>query len=506
MITNEKLKGHGAPVLCLDLSSPSLSPSSTSPLLLSGSEDGTARLWDLREHGRRTCLCIKVPTGGDVLSAVFAPPYPVVQTTVIPDETSAFGRDCTVYLGVENSVLEYDLRNAVSPIITSEPTKDWGRLLQNQDEVNQISLAYYNKSNNVSSSGAKKKKNQKKKGGSGRNKKREQQSCGSDFDTDSLYVAACDDAGKIRWTEHLSSLHQSNDDNMASVAASASSSYENHGSSTILHHDNHGVAVVPACAFRPINNASGGSGLGLELASGGTDCKIQLWDIFRPKKPISTFMINQIANEEDKSKPQVCNPPFIYSLGWSNDGKSLAAGLGDGTVGVFEINNRTLVQSQLLVGDECSDGTMHYAHESSVASVLYPSFSVPTIDRILCSAGSDGSIVFWDLGKPNDELWEVYVENTGTKNSSNDMDSKDLVEHIFPPKLIQELRNEGDGTYHSNTTATSHNPRILFDISHGQKINWVTRAAPSSNADTGYNDTIFVADTTSDITSYTIPF
>ena len=304
MIATAKLQGHGASVLCLDVFSPSsqaqaqssssLSPPRTTPstsaLLLSGSEDGTARLWDLRDHRRRACLCIRVPGGGDVLSAVFSPP--AVETsamqaaTTIRRESDAFSRDCSVYLGVENTVLEYDLRHADSPIICSEPTRDWGRVLQNQDEVNQIGLVYYNKNRNNSNNNSgttKKKKNQKKKGGgnnNSNNKKRQQQSSAAeDTTTDgSLYLAACDDAGKARWTEAWSSSRESDE-----------------ASTTILHHDNHGVAIVPACSFRPSSSMSsgshkrgggGGSGSGgtsLEFVTGGTDCKIQLWDIFRPK-------------------------------------------------------------------------------------------------------------------------------------------------------------------------------------------------------------------------------
>ena len=238
---------------------------------------------------------------------------------------------------------------------------------------------------------------------------------------------------------------------------------------------------------------------------------------FPVRKPISTFTINQNVNAEENSKPKVCNPPFVYSLAWSNDGKSLAAGLGDGTVGLFEINNRTLVQSQLLVGhiEDGGDGTMYYAHESSVASVVFPSFSASTNDRILCSAGSDGSIVFWDLGKPNDELWndDNDNENATKANKNNIGDSDDVVAQLFPPRLLQGLRNDDNdnGINKQNTsTATSrHKPSIIFDIPHGQKINWVTSAAPSSSlgiASSKYNDTIFVADTSPDITSYTIPF
>ena len=275
MIHTEKFQGHGAAILCLDVSSQNSSvslPSSTSTLLLSGSEDGTARLWDLRDHRRRACLCIKVPGGGDVLSAVFAPPSP--STATLPNETaSAFSKNCSVFLGVENAVLEYDLRHVESPIVFSEPTRDWGKVLQNQDEVNQIGLAYYSKpSNNSGGGGNKKKKNQKKKGGGG-NKKRQ---TSTDGDSGvSLYLASCDDAGKARWTEAFQTNPSSGE---------LGSNYENSTiSSTILHHDNHGVAVLPACAFRPIDASTTRGGPSLELATGGTDCKIQLWDVFRPK-------------------------------------------------------------------------------------------------------------------------------------------------------------------------------------------------------------------------------
>ena len=142
---------------------------------------------------------------------------------------------------------------------------------------------------------------------------------------------------------------------------------------------------------------------------------------------------------------------------------------------------------------------MHYAHESSVASVVYPSFSGPTSDRILCSSGSDGAIVFWDLGKPNDEQWNY--------NDDSDTDSNDSVAKLFPHTMLQELRNDAFAESYNNTTSSGHQPRMLFDISHGQKINWVTPAVPSSgSASSTYNDTIFVADTSPDITSYTIPF
>ena len=47
-----------------------------------------------------------------------------------------------------------------------------------------------------------------------------------------------------------------------------------------------------------------------------------------------------------------------------------------------------------------------------------------------------------------------------------------------------------------DTPVFARPPSVLFGIPHGQKMNWVTRSE---------NDSIFVADTSSDITCYTIP-
>lgn len=69
-LISSKFEGHKAPVLSLDYSS-SAGNDNSSHLLLSGSEDRTARLWDVRDSKRRACLCI--PVQGEVLSVKFAP-------------------------------------------------------------------------------------------------------------------------------------------------------------------------------------------------------------------------------------------------------------------------------------------------------------------------------------------------------------------------------------------------------------------------------------------------
>jgi len=187
----------------------------------------------------------------------------------------------------------------------------------------------------------------------------------------------------------------------------------------------------------------------------------------------------------------------------------LASGLGDGTIGIFEINNRTLIQNQLLIGrgssnSDVSCDEMHFAHNSSVVSVVFPCFSSSTDDRIFCSAGTDGQIVFWDLG---DEQWSNEEENLNYETNNTYID---VVAQLFHANLLQGLNNHNNetaGTIHTNTMITKHKnyqPTILFEIPHKKKINWVTKATATDQMRN--NDTIFVADTSPDITSYTIPF
>mmetsp|Transcript_16026 Transcript_16026/g.29755 ORF Transcript_16026/g.29755 Transcript_16026/m.29755 type:complete len:259 (-) Transcript_16026:297-1073(-) len=210
-----------------------------------------------------------------------------------------------------------------------------------------------------------------------------------------------------------------------------------------------------------------------------------------PKKPISSFTVDNKAMEEDtNSKPQVCNPPMVYSLTWSPTGKSLAAGFGDGSIGIFSIENRNLVQTGLLSEN---------VHSSSVASVVYPSFSTSSAERVLCSAGSDGSILFWDLGSCvtwNDD-WGYNVESK---------DSKDTIMELFANMQCSEGGTKAPSNL-ADANRSQHDslgqPQVLFQIPHGQKINWITQATSATNqAD---NNTIFVADTSAEITSYTIP-
>jgi WD40 repeat protein len=163
---------------------------------------------------------------------------------------------------------------------------------------------------------------------------------------------------------------------------------------------------------------------------------------------------------------------MVYSLAWSPSGRLLAAGLGDGNIPIFSIENRSLVQTGYL-----PDG-----HDSSVASVLFPEFG-KTNERLVVSGGSDGAILCWDIG-PN--VMEVSTME----------DPKGLFTETFlggspssdDPMAVDDISRKTE-------ELSFGKPKILFGIPHEKKMNWMTTS----------DQCIFVADTSADITAYQLP-
>lgn len=187
------------------------------------------------------------------------------------------------------------------------------------------------------------------------------------------------------------------------------------------------------------------------------------------RRPIASFVVQQPESTDTNNRLQLCNPPMVHSLAWSPTGKLLAAGLGDGTIPIFSIDNRSLVQTGYLV-----DG-----HDSSVASIQFPAFAKNN-ERLLLSGGSDGSIVCWDIGTNVMELSttpdpiDLFAETLLVDSSTNN-----------PMANLTKMTNE----------LSLGASKMLFTIPHQQKVNWMTTSDKS----------IFVADTTNAITEYKLP-
>lgn len=178
---------------------------------------------------------------------------------------------------------------------------------------------------------------------------------------------------------------------------------------------------------------------------------------------------------DDDGANQVCNPPMVHSLAWSPSGRLLAVGLGDGTIGILQVDGRKLTLATRL-----RDG-----HVSSVATVLFPNWStqnnnhVLAQDRLLTTAGTDGAILCFDLGST--------VAGDGAADPSS----------LFSESLVP-LESCMDRVSLENASSSS----ILFGIPHDKKPNWMVC---SGNTDPVLPATFFVADISNDITAYSIP-
>jgi WD repeat-containing protein 53 len=223
------------------------------------------------------------------------------------------------------------------------------------------------------------------------------------------------------------------------------------GRRKLLHH-NPEHSLVTCTAFHPKLNA--------ELVSGGTDCSLKAWNMSKPHKPAHSLIISR-----DDQDAQICNPPMVHSVAWSPSGRWIVAGLGDGTL---QVTDKSLTPICRL-----RDG-----HQGGVASVCFCEFTiggkVDVNDRIFASAGSDGNLFLWDLER--DLAGKSAINPLAISGSTLNLDICSI--------------------------SLQSPPRLLFGIPHGSKVNWI---ASSRGQDPVFPSTLFVADTTNDITAYTLP-
>jgi WD40 repeat protein len=364
------------------------------------------------------------------------------------------------------NVYGYDLRHhmntfSYSPIVKT-PHLDLSSSFQCIDEINQLSFSF----------------------------PKHNKDCSSKY----YQLAAVDDCGEVHIP--LECIPQS---------ISQKSRIQLTTKHTVLHHAEPGSHTIASSAvFRPrVNNGS-------YLASGGTDCMVKLFDVTKPKRACSTI---HIKPTESLNATQICNPPFIHSLQWSPSGRLLAAGVGDGSCVILRGEGNRLVEVGRLGYDQGG-------HGSAVAAVCFPGFgssstrssSVEAEDRLLISAGNDGKIVFWDLGG-NLVAGNALDPLLYLGKNDNDVEERavDAMNSVTVSSKNSKSKNKKQGkTNNQDEVAVddaefldllSSPSKVLFQILHNNKPNWITCSRAS---DAALPSSLFVCDTTNDVSIYTL--
>ena len=142
-------------------------------------------------------------------------------------------------------------------------------------------------------------------------------------------------------------------------------------------------------------------------------------------------------------------------------------------------------------------GWLTPGHDASVASVVFPSFCRDN-ERVLLTAGNDGAILCWDLGS-SEAFWGSSV---AVPNNPRELFAESLV--VAPDDETNNNNNLTDQMegLSMKEEQEEETPKILFGIPHGTKPNWMVTSGKGGDPAMG---TLFVADTSNDITAYSIP-
>ncbi|KAG0168267.1 WD repeat-containing protein 53 [Apophysomyces sp. BC1021] len=136
-----------------------------------------------------------------------------------------------------------------------------------------------------------------------------------------------------------------------------------------------------------------------EVWSGGLDSRLFQWDFSRGM-PSDVFDMN----ERDPSPTQMFNPPFVYALEISADGKWIAAGLGDSTIQVLSQESSKKRSKK----DEPINLRLENGHNAMVNCLSF----LPSTEGYplrLLSGSANGSVALWNLStEGNCELAQTY--------------------------------------------------------------------------------------------------
>lgn len=324
-----QLRGHTKSILCID----ACERSAESNVVLTGSEDCTARLWDLRTDRAQKCFagCFN----GEPVDSLSLGPRSI--------------QEHLVYMGSGGNVYIFDLRR--EGILDRQPIAIAGVIPEGEDtDVNAISVHPKGHRLAVASDD------------------------GGVHMVDLASVLANANVAQLPGAPPPSPLRSSQ--NLDSSQEGVQLPEVNTSATRRLSwgHEN----IASSVAFRPAPISSD------DLISGGFDCELVLWEHSSGRRKTH----RSVAGEASLG----VNPPFVYDSAYACSGRAVICATGDGAVSLWEAGSLL----PLARKDAHSSFTSCVHVPTGTNAIDHPSGSGVSVS-VAFSGGNDGKINAWHI-------------------------------------------------------------------------------------------------------------